>query len=139
MNDKVFAKEDLGRVFENSPQAMEYYKKGILSRKDAKSMYIIGSSFIATSAVFLILTITSFIERTVHHPSTMILGELTAAFFAVGVLINLISIPYYLAGSSKLKSAVDQYNNEVDLEIGQKVGSLNLSITNNGFGLVYSF
>lgn len=140
IDNEKFAKEDLGRIFENSPQAMRYYQKGMSKGKIAKNLFKIGTTSIGASILIIGLIASGDNSNSGSISEGVILGVVSSAFLlSAGVILDLISIPFYAVCSSNLNSAVNHYNWEIDQNVKQEVGSLNLSITNSGVGIVYSF
>lgn len=137
--DKIYAKEDLGIVFENSPQAMNYYKKGISKGKTARTLFTVGTTMIGVSFMVLGLAVVTDSNDGSIDETTLAALLFSTTMFSVGIIVDLISIPIYSSARSNMNNAVNHYNWEIENQTKKEIGSFHLGVTNHGLGLVYSF
>jgi len=56
-----------------------------------------------------------------------------------GVLIDLLSVFYFRRAKKNMKSAVNHFNWEIQQELKKQSSVMDIGITANGLGMVYTF
>lgn len=136
----LYERENMVDVFDYSTQSMLYYHDALSSYDRGQKLLFYGTAMLGTSAAMTVILVSSFSNS--NNPNIGVVAILALGITvvgSVGIVLDVVSIPLYLKGKSKMKAAVNHFNWEVQQQLQKETSSINLGVTKNGFGLVYSF
>jgi len=134
-----YKKDDLGVILNQSNQSRLFYQEAISNYRRGKKYLVFGAAFVGISVGFWRLSSNNLDNPSPAVPQALMLRVLAIASGFTGVYLGITGNNFLFTGKRKMKSAVNHFNLEVQEKLKRESSYLNLGITQNGLGFVYSF